>query len=269
MESNLFSWERVWALLVRYWAEQRGKLFAVMMAAAAMMVFGFSTAGKYNMATPVFFNLLAVVSKIGFSICMFYHVHLGFTVLKDRKSASFFLLMPATNREKFILLILSSIVIPAIFYVFLFVFFAILFQALFYIEYVTFLEYILFLFRRADVGIWKQFLTLYSCLSALILGQFIFEKNATVKTFFILLFGGGFLTGLEQAFLSLIFRPTDFYFTTDLLGGLYQKMKYNLSPIDNGLFGSHPVWFSCAVSCMITMLGYVCYLKFKEREAKI
>lgn len=271
MESNTFSWERVWALLVRYWVEQRGKLFAVMMAASALMCFGFSTAGKYNMAIPILFNLLAVVSKIGFSVCMLYHVRLGFSVLKERKSGSFMLLLPATNREKFIFLILSSIVIPAFFYVFLFVFFSILFQVLFHIEYVTYLEYLLFLFRRAEIGTWQQFLTLYGALTLLVLGQFLFRKNATLLTFFILFFGGSILTALEQSFLYMIFRPTDFSFTTDLLGGLYQKInnKYTLCPIDNGLFGSHPVWFSCAVFCMITMLGYVCYLKFKEREAKI
>ena len=188
MESNTFSWERVWALLVRYWEEQRGKLLTVMLAAAALMFFGFSTAGKHSLMVPALFSLLGFVSKLGFLICMLYHVHLGFSILKRRQYNSYFLMVPATNGEKFLFLILSSVVVPALFYILLFVSYAVVFQTLFHIEYVTFVEYVFSYSHNFDFGGWKQMLIFYGWLTALILGQFLFSKNATVKTLLILIF---------------------------------------------------------------------------------
>ncbi|MDP4269584.1 MAG: hypothetical protein Q8909_05605 [Bacteroidota bacterium] len=269
MESNTFSWERVWALLVRYWEEQRGKLFAVMMAAAALMFFGFSTAGKHSLVVPVLFNVLAVVSKIGFTFCLLYHIHLGFAVIKEKKYCSRFLLMPATSQEKFVFLLLSSVFIPALFYITLFIALAIAFQMLFHIEFVSFLEYAFFVTNKLTFDAGQQFLMMYSSLVVLIFGQFLFKKNATIKTLLSFIGLSVVLSNIEELILYLIFQPANCSIKTEFLGGLTLKANMMSDDIDRGLFSSIPHIYTIALFSFVTVLGYVCYLRFKEKQVKV
>ncbi len=269
MESNTFSWERVWALLVRYWEEQRGKLFAVMMAAVALMFFGFSTAGKHSLVVPVLFSVLAGVSKIGFTICLLYHIHLGFAVIKEKKYCSRFLLVPATSQEKFVFLLLSSVFIPALFYITLFISFAIIYQVLFHIEFVSFLEYAFVVPPVLGYDDLRQFILMYALLVLLIFGQFLFKKNATIKTLVSLLAASVMLNAFEEGILYLIFQPANCSIKTELFGGLSLKTQRMLEGIDNGLYSSIPHIFTLAMFGVVTVLGYVCYLRFKEKQVKV
>jgi hypothetical protein len=269
MESNIFSWDRVWALLVRYWEEQRGKLFAVMMAAAALMFFGFSTAGKHSWVVPVLFSVLAAVSKIGFTFCLLYHIHLGFAVIKEKTYCSRFLLVPATPQEKFVFLLLSSVFIPALFYITLFIALAIIFQVLFHVQFVSFLEYAFFVPNAWTFDAGRQFLMMYSSLVVLIFGQFLFKKNATIKTLLSLLGLSIVLNAVEEVILYLIFRPANCSLKTNIFGGLNLKSTSMVESIDNGLFSSIPYIYSIGIFSIMSLLGYVCYLKFKEKQVKV
>ncbi len=223
-----------------------------------MLMLGYITFRNRGTMNIVSFELLYGIS----SFSLLYFFYLGFSMLRG-KNVSRFLIMPATNLEKYVCLILSSVVLPVFFYGSIFVLY----------------EFIYELVTRSGFSMrslagnnnWVQALLTF-CLGwvLFVLGQFYFKKSAMLKTFLSIMIIGFIFSTVENILLKLLSEQASLLpVRTDLLSAMYIMDGHRKVILDDGLFHQYPILQAVIVIVFTAALVWISYLKLKEREAKI
>lgn len=183
MESNIFSWERVWALLVRYWAENKHHVYISVI--LVLVIFGLLN--RLAIPTPSIHREglgdLFMISLLKFFFILGFTLHirrLFVRELKEKRSDQL-LMVSATPIEKFTYLMLVAVVIPVLFTFLLFVAVNQLFIFQWGAKQITYTEF--WSYELWWIGCSMTLMLLLHCLFLQIVigGQLLFTRNATLK----------------------------------------------------------------------------------------
>jgi len=265
MESNIFSFQRFCALLVRYWVERKGQLFLLW---ALTFLIGFAYLyyqQKLNMKFGYsFVNVFSPVFFLGLPTFMFLHLTIAFGELKEKHSLVF-MTLPASKMERFIFLFCTGLLFPLLVYMI----------TLWVVDwglYYYFKEYTsLIVFNSMNLKIdayVRQYSLLVIGFGALVifLHYFILKKNQLLLSLSGLGLGYVIVNYLNHELLERLLGTVAFG------GECFGALELNYEPDllkDRGLILDYPQYSIPLLVLFASGLIYAAYLKFGERQVKL
>ncbi len=266
MEDN-FSWFRLRALLCHFWVEKRKNLiFPVLILVLFFVGFNYMTIGDVRGPKPEFMSvLLALFAKWTLLAMLIYHIHLAFAKGAGGVKSQLLHLLPASPKEKYIYLMLTSFVIPFVFYMSVFELINTIFVHTTTAHPFSFIQ-LLF----PEMELWNNMkfgqimlpymlmnvLLLYLMFHMLVLGQLVFKNYAVLKVL------GIFYVATN--FLSLVVLNL---FNPDFFGRFVKSIQEYATNNPAGLIQLSWTVFVPAF-ILLTGLFYVNWLRFKKKEIK-
>ena len=266
MEEN-FSIERLQALVLRFWIEQ--KINLMILAISMVLVFSLFNFLMPNIEIARALEKVAFMSmfaKYIFFIILIIHLHLAFAKGSGSVKSRQLHLLPASAVEKFVYLLLVGLILPLTFYIAVFECVNIVFALsdtynLFSFQQFMFAKFTLITKEAGFESIiitLKQFtfLIYYLTLQLLILGLIIFKDYAILKVF------------------AIVYLSVN-VFSLVVIQLLNQTLPFDIMSSLQAFSINNPVkliqlsWLLFVVIfILLSALFYVSYLKFKTKELK-
>lgn len=264
--NDTFSFSRLWALIVRYWAEWKwvNGLYWLLAVAALLWVFvhKFSDVGVFMKSGNSGVDFLMY-----YLLFMFIQFLLVFQEFIHQKRAAFLTVLPALQREKFVSLIANAIVFPTIFYWLALSAVGFFVSKWYAIEPMQMTWFVNGLYND-DVK-YVLLVSLYSLL-AVFLGHFIFRKKPLLYSVFLLVMAVMYLLMFINFKLIELYIAAD-RFSSSPFGDASLLTEPNNTHllIDNGLIFDFAPYSIPLVGLFFVGMLYTAYLKMKERQVKV
>ncbi|MBP6610064.1 MAG: hypothetical protein KA206_03145 [Paludibacter sp.] len=267
MEEN-FSIQRLQALFLRFWVEKKVNL--IVLITIITITFSFLNISITNIEIhriPEKVAIFSIIAKLILLVVLLSHLHLAFSKGTGRVNSRYLHLVPASNAEKFVYLILAGFVLPFTFYVAIFealnfVFVMLKLSSTFSFQQFLFAEITLFGkqggVETISLAIKLSILLLYYLIFHLFVwGLIVFKEHAMVKVF-----------AMWYISLQIIPFVALQIFDQNYMLNFISILKRYAS--DSPASFSQLSWFLFVIFfTLISGLFYVNYKLFKRKEIKV
>lgn len=259
-----FSFSRLWALIIRYWAERKlvNGLYWLLVVAALVWLFVSKFSNPEFSTKPL---NIGVDFLMYYLLFMFIQYLLVFQEFTHQKRATFLAVLPATQREKFVSLLANAIVLPTLFYGLTVLVASVLVSKIYPLNPARMSIFINGLYND-DVK-YVLLVALYASL-AVFLGHFIFRKNSLLYSVLKM------VMAVTYSLLVINIKLIERYIaamSSSPFGDASLQIETNHMhlTIDNGLILDFAPYSIPLVGLFFGGMLYTAYLKMKERQVKV
>lgn len=269
-----FSFKRLWALIIRYWAER--KLVNGLYWLLTVILLMWLLANMFSVYSVLYketkFSIPIRLDELlsYYLLFLFVQYLLVFQEYVNRKRAAFLTVVPALQSEKFGSLFVNALVFPTLFYwltVFtIWALFTKLYTMLYAIDPKVMLRFVPDLYSNG--AMYNYILFLFLALMVF-LGHFIFRKNQLIYAVLVFVIGVSFVVSVVNSIMIEQYIATGRY-NSNSFGNMYlYDDKNSFIAIDNGILIDFTPYSILLVGLFFVGMLYTAYLKMKERQVKV